>query len=141
MIGMNMCSLWHTGEHIGWDCISAYPEIKPVLGYYDEGLPEVADWEIKFMLENGVDFQLYCWYSSQSNAPIKVTGLAEAIHDGYFNCRYSDMSRFALLWEAANAAHPAGSEAFRRYFVPYWIEQFFSDKRYMTIDLSLIHIF
>ncbi len=134
VIGMNMCSLWHTGEHIGWDCISAYPEIKPVLGYYDEGLPEVADWEIKFMLENGVDFQLYCWYSSQSNAPIKVTGLAEAIHDGYFNCRYSDMSRFALLWEAANAAHPAGSEAFRRYFVPYWIEQFFSDKRYMTID-------
>ena len=134
VIGMNMCSLWHTGSHIGWDCITPYPEIKPVLGYYDEGLPEVADWEIKFMLENGVDFQLYCWYSSQSNAPIKVTGLSEAIHDGYFNCRYSDMSRFALLWEAANAAHPAGSEAFRRYFVPYWIEQFFSDKRYMTID-------
>ena len=134
VIGMNMCSLWHTGSHIGWDCITPYPEIRPVLGYYDEGLPEVADWEIKFMLENGVDFQLYCWYSSQSNAPIKVTGLSEAIHDGYFNCRYSDMSRFALLWEAANAAHPAGSEAFRRYFVPYWIEQFFSDKRYMTID-------
>ena len=134
VIGMNMCSLWHTGSHIGWDCITPYPDIKPVLGYYDEGLPEVADWEIKFMLENGVDFQLYCWYSSQSNAPIKVTGLSEAIHDGYFNCRYSDMSRFALLWEAANAAHPAGSEAFRRYFVPYWIEQFFSDKRYMTID-------
>ena len=134
VIGMNMCSLWHTGSHIGWDCITPYPEIKPVLGYYDEGLPEVADWEIKFMLENGVDFQLYCWYSSQSNAPIKVTGLSEAIHDGYFNCKYSDMSRFALLWEAANAAHPAGSEAFRRYFVPYWIEQFFSDKRYMTID-------
>ena len=134
VIGMNMCSLWHTGSHIGWDCITPYPEIKPVLGYYDEGLPEVADWEIKFMLENGVDFQLYCWYSSQSNAPIKVTGLSEAIHDGYFNCKYSDMSRFALLWEAANAAHPADSEAFRRYFVPYWIEHFFSDKRYMTID-------
>lgn len=134
VIGMNMCSLWHTGSHVGWDCISPYPEIKPVIGYYDEGLPEVADWEIKFMLEHGVDFQLYCWYSSQTNAPIKTTGLSEAIHDGYFNCRYSDMSRFALLWEAANAAHPAGSEAFRRYFVPYWIEQFFSDKRYMTID-------
>ena len=134
VIGMNMCSLWHTGSHIGWDCISPYPEIKPALGYYDEGLPEVADWEIKFMLEHGVDFQLYCWYASESNAPLKTTGLSEAIHDGYFNCKYSDMSRFALLWEAANARHPAGSEAFRRYFVPYWIEQFFSDKRYMTID-------
>lgn len=134
VIGMNMCSLWHTGSHIGWDCISAYPEIKPVIGYYDEGLPEVADWEIKFMLENGVDFQLYCWYASESNAPMKTTVLSEAIHDGYFNCKYSDMSRFALLWEAANAARPASSEAFRRYYVPYWIEQFFSDKRYMTIE-------
>ena len=134
VIGMNMCSLWHTGSHVGWDCITPYKEIKPVLGYYDEGIPEVADWEIKFMLEHGVDFQLYCWYSSQTNAPIKRTGLSEAIHDGYFNCKYSDMTKFALLWEAANAAHPAGSEAFRRYFVPYWIEQFFSDKRYMTID-------
>lgn len=133
-IGMNMCSLWHTGSHIGWDVISPYPEIKPVIGYYDEGLPEVADWEIKFMIEAGIDFQLYCWYSSQRNAPIKTTVLSEAIHDGYFNCRYSDMTRFALLWEAANAAHPESSEAFRRYYVPYWIEQFFSDKRYMTID-------
>lgn len=133
-IGMNMCSLWHTGSHIGWDVISPYPEIRPVIGYYDEGLPEVADWEIKFMIEAGIDFQLYCWYSTQTNAPIKTTVLSEAIHDGYFNCRYSDMTKFALLWEAANAAHPAGSEAFRRYFVPYWIEQFFSDKRYMTID-------
>lgn len=138
VIGMNMCSLWHTGSHIGWDCISAYPEIKPVIGYYDEGLPEVADWEIKFMLENGVDFQLYCWYASESNAPMKTTVLSEAIHDGYFNCKYSDMSRFALLWEAANAARPASSEAFRRYYVPYWIEQFFSDKRYMTIDNKAI---
>ncbi len=138
VIGMNMCSLWHTGEHVGWDCISPYPEIKPVIGYYDEGLPEVADWEIKFMLEHGIDFQLYCWYASQSNAPIKATGLSGAIHDGYFNCKYSEMSRFALLWEAANAAHPAGSEPFRRYFVPYWIEHFFSDKRYMTINNKAI---
>ena len=134
VLGMNMCSLWHTGSHVGWDVITPYPEIKPVLGYYDEGLPEVADWEIKFMLEAGIDFQLYCWYSSQREAPIKTTGLSEAIHDGYFNCKYSEMSRFALLWEAANAAHPASLEAFKRYFVPYWIEQFFTDDRYMRID-------
>lgn len=138
VIGMNMCSLWHTGSHVGWDCVTPYPEIRPVIGYYDEGLPEVADWEIKFMLEHGIDFQLYCWYSSQTNAPIKTTGLSEAIHDGYFNCKYSEMSRFALLWEAANAAHPAGLEAFKRYFVPYWIEQFFTDSRYMRIDNKAI---
>ena len=138
VIGMNMCSLWHTGSHIGWDVITPYPEIKPVIGYYDEGLPEVADWEIKFMLEHGVDFQLYCWYASKANAPMKTTVLSEAIHDGYFNCKYSEMSRFALLWEAANAAKPDSLESFKRYYVPYWIEQFFSDDRYMRIENKAI---
>ena len=133
-VGMNVCPLWRTGSHIGWDCISPYDEIKPVIGYYDEGLPETADWEIKFFVEHGIDFQSFCWYSSESNAPIKKTGLSAAIHDGYFNAKYSDQMKFCLLWEAANAAHPAGSEAFRKYFVPYWVEQFFTDSRYMTID-------
>ena len=138
VVGMNMCSLWHTGAHIGWDVISAYPDHRPVIGYYDEGLPEVADWEIKFMLENGVDFQLYCWFASQTNAPFKTTHHSQALIDGYFNCKYSEMTHFALLWEAQNACHPASSEVFRKYFVPYWIEYFFSDKRYMTIDNKAI---
>ncbi len=133
-VGMNMCSLWRTGSHVGWDCVTPYPETRPVLGYYDEGIPEVADWEIRFMLEHGVDFQLYCWYSSASDGPIKDTRLSEAIHDGYFNCKYKNLTHFALLWEAMNAAHPKSSEAFRNYFVPYWIEHFFSDSQYMRID-------
>jgi len=137
-IGVNVCSLWRNGTHGGWDCITPFDEVKPLLGYYDEGLPEVADWEIKWMAEHGIDFQLFCWYASQSNAPIKTTGLSAAIHDGYFNAKYSDKVKFALLWEAANAAHPAGSEAFRKYFVPYWVEYFFTDDRYMTIDNKLV---
>ena len=138
VVGMNVCSLWRNGTHGGWDCVTPFEELKPVLGYYDEGLPEVADWELKFMAEHGIDFQLFCWYSSQTNAPIKTTGLSAAIHDGYFNAKYSDKVKFALLWEAANAAHPAGSEAFRKYFVPYWVEYFFTDDRYMTIDNKLV---
>lgn len=134
VIGVNMCSLWRTGMHIGWDCITPFDEAKPVIGYYDEGLPEVADWENKFMAEHGVDFQMYCWYASQSDAPMKTTMLSEAIHDGYFNSRYSACVRFALLWETAGGRLPASPEAFRKYYIPYWIEHFFSDKRYMRID-------
>ena len=43
-VGMNICSLWRNGDHWGWDTISPYHENKPYMGYYDEGLPEVADW-------------------------------------------------------------------------------------------------
>ena len=133
-VGMNICSLWRTGDHMGWDCITPYDEIKPLMGYYDEGIPETADWEIKFMAEHGIDFQMYCWYASQSDMPMRSTRLASAIYGGHFNAKYSEKVKFALLWEAANAMHPKGSEAFRKYLVPFWVDYFFSDPRYMRID-------
>ena len=60
MVGMNICSLWREGSHAGWDCISPYDDVNTVLGFYDEGLPETSDWEIKFMVEHGIDYELYC---------------------------------------------------------------------------------
>ena len=131
-VGMNMCSLWRTGNHIGWDCITAFPEIKPVMGYYDEGIPEVADWEIKFMVENGITQQYYCWYLGEfRGGPIKKTRLSDALVDGFMNAKYSDMMQFGLIFEAA--ATPDSPESFKKYIVPFWIENFFTDKRYAKI--------
>lgn len=138
VVGMNICPLWRTGDHYGWDCISPYEEIKPLMGYYDEGIPETADWEIKFLAEHGVDFELYCWYASQSEYPMRSTRLGAAWYNGHFNAKYSDKCKFALLWEAAGAMHQAGSKAFRKYIVPFWVDYFFSDPRYMTIDNKAI---
>jgi len=137
-VGMNICSLWRTGDHVGWDCITPFDEIKPLMGYYDEGLPEVADWELKWMCEHGIDFELYCWYSVEEDAPQKNTVLSSAIHGGHFHAKYSDKVKMALLWEAANCAHPKGVEAFKKYLVPYWLDYFFSDPRYMRIDNKAI---
>ncbi len=137
-VGMNVCPLWKSGEHMGWDCITPFDEIKPLMGYYDEGIAETADWEIKFLAEHGIDFELFCWYASESNTPMRETPLSAAIHGGYFNAKYSDKCKFALLWEAANAKHPQGSDAFRKILVPYWVDYFFTDERYMTIDNKAI---
>ena len=132
-IGMNICSLWRTGTHYGWDCITPFPENKPYLGYYDEGIPETADWELKWMAEHGLDFQLYCWYASESNMPMVKTALSAEIHDGHMLAKYSDKVKIALLWEA-NAGRPSCFEDIKNYFVPYFIDYFFSDPRYMQID-------
>ena len=132
-IGMNICSLWRTGTHYGWDCITPFPENKPYLGYYDEGIPEVADWELKWMAEHGLDFQLYCWYASESHMPMIKTMLSSEIHDGHMLAKYSDKVKIALLWEAM-AGSPGGYEDIKNYFIPYFIDYFFSDPRYMQID-------
>ena len=134
VVGLNICSLWREGTHSGWDKISAYDEIKPLLGFYDEGVPEVQDWEIKWMTEHGIDFQLFCWYASSPNVPMMHTHLNDALMNGYMNAKYSDKMKFALLWECANAARPQSSDDFRSNFIPYWVEHYLSDDRYMTID-------
>lgn len=139
-IGMNVCNLWRNGYHWGWDNISPYDENKPVLGWYDEGLPEVADWEIKFMAEHGIDFQLVCWYHS-GESPMKTFygSTPKAVFQGFMNAEYSEeYGKFALLWEAANGQKPQNLEDFKSRFVDFWVEYFFTDPRYMVIDNKLV---
>lgn len=135
-VGVNVCSLWKNGHHYGWAPITPYEE--PVLGYYDEGNPETADWEIKYMVEHGIDFQSFCWFPDQKNAPLKDLECRYQLHDAYMNAEYSDRMKYCLIWECANAKTPAGMQAWMTYYVPYLIENYFKDTRYMTIDNRLV---
>ncbi len=132
-VGMSVCSLWREGTHYGWDCITPYDEATPVLGYYDEGLSEVADWEIKMLVEHGYDFQHFCWYVGSSSDGIKEPRLGDALHNGYMNARYSNMQDFMLMWEnnSYSYTHP---DDFKRLVWDYWCDWYFSDDRYFTID-------
>ncbi len=133
-VGMSVCSLWREGSHYGWDCVSPYEEITPVLGYYDEGLSEVADWEIKMLVEHGFDFQHFCWYLGNGASVIKEPRLADAaLHDGYFNAKYSDMIDFMLMWENNANANCKNFDDFMNIW-NYWCDWYFSDSRYFTIN-------
>ena len=132
-VGINVCSLWRNGEHWGWDAISSFEANKTFLGYYDEPLTEVADWEIKWMVEHGIDAQFYCWFENQTEAPIFKTHICGALDDGYFNAKYCDEMNFALIWEAANASAP-DMNGFKKYLVPYWVDHYFSHPNYYRID-------
>ncbi len=135
---LNICSLWHDGS--GWGAVTAFPDIEPVLGYYDEGIPELADWEIKFMVENGIDVQHLCWYAPTSDVkePIKKPRLNYwSLHEGFFNAKYSDMMKFAFMWENNNT-DVYSLEQFKKFLWPYWIEYYFTDSRYYTIDNQIV---
>ena len=151
---MSVCSLWREGTHYGWDFVSPYDENSPLLGYYDEGIPEVADWEIKQMTEHGIDAIQYCWFAGIPDTfnwkaeayaiPMKHPQYSWALHDGYFYAKYSDMADFCILWEngAFKAEWLGGNimslESFKSYLWDYWVEYYFKDPRYLKIDNKII---
>ncbi len=136
---MNMCSLWREGQHFGWGAISGYPDIENALGYYDEGIVEVADWEIKFMVENGIDIQHLCWYSPSANItePIKKSDMNDALHYGFFNAKYSDLMKFTFMWENTSI-NCKSLDQFKDYIWKYWMEYYFLDDRFYTIDNKIV---
>ena len=136
-VGVNVCSLWRNGDHYGWACITPYDEPRPVLGYYDEGNPEVSDWEIKFMTEHGIDFQAFCWFSDTYNAPVKEPSMSAALHNGYMYAKYSDYMDYAIIWEASNGNN-FNADTFRTKIVPYWFENYFLDDRYVKLDNKIL---
>ena len=137
IVGINTCSLWRNGNHIGWDTITPFEENKPLLGYYDEGIPEQSDWEIKWMSEHGIDFEFFCWFNSGDRTPIKRTAHSMALVDGYMNARYKDNLKFAIIWEAVGGS-PSSISDYREKILPYWMDYFFSDKNYMTLDNKVL---
>ncbi|MBQ6262321.1 MAG: S-layer homology domain-containing protein [Clostridia bacterium] len=136
-LGLNVCNLWYNGDHLGWDCITPHDDVKPVLGFYDEGSSETADWEIKYLVEHGVDFEAVCFYAQENNAPL-TTRHNVHLNRGFKNAKYSDMMKYCLLWETANALYPVDMNSWKTYFVPYFIEHYFKDPRYMTIENKLV---
>ena len=136
-IGIHVCNLWHDAQTSeGWQAAAPFDELETYFGYYDEGSAELADWEIKTMAEHGIDFQHLCWYAPgiSVDEPIKKSQTAHhALHDGYFNAKYSDAVKFAIMWE--NTGLNRGSfESFKNYIWDYWKEYYFSDSRYMTVE-------
>ncbi len=117
---------WKTASQ--WEPLKRFPERKPVLGWYREGEPEVADWHIKWAVEHGITFFAYDWYWSKG-----ARHLEHALHDGYFKARYRNLLKFCLLWANHNPAGTSSQEdsiAVARY----WIENYFRRPEYLSFN-------
>jgi hypothetical protein len=117
---------WNTWG--AWSKIAPFPERTPVLGWYREGDPEVADWHIKWAVEHGIKFFCYDWYWSQGGR-----SLEHALHDGYLKARYRNLLKFCLLWANHNPPKTTTEDDLLK-VTDYWIDNYFKLPEYYTID-------
>ena len=73
--------------------VAKQPAPRPLLGFYDDSLPEVNDWHIKRALEHGISFFAFDWYW---NAGEKR--LARTLEQGFLKARYAAQMKFCIHW-------------------------------------------
>jgi hypothetical protein len=135
LIGAHYFPGWKHSTHEGWKVISPYPEKKPLLGFYDEGNPEVCDWEIKWALEHGISYFVYCWYGfpwTDRRGDQPFNALNHAIHDGLFNARFSKDFKFVINFCAHFGIQWLGDLADDLF--PFWLETYFKHPSYLIVD-------
>ena len=76
-----------------WRLIAKFTKPRPLLGFYDDSLPEVNDWHIKWALEAGISWFAFDWYWNKGEKR-----LARTLEDGFLNAHYKDMMDFCVHW-------------------------------------------
>ncbi|MGC8668135.1 MAG: glycoside hydrolase family 99-like domain-containing protein [Chthonomonadales bacterium] len=117
---------WKTASQ--WAPIQRYPERRPILGWYREGDPKVADWQIRWAVEHGITFFAYDWYWSQGSRQLE-----HALDDGFLKSKYRHLMKFCLLWANHNAPHTSSIEDCRA-AARYWIQHYFRQPEYLRIS-------
>ena len=111
-----------------WYCVKAYPEVRhPLLGYYREGEPEVADWHIKWALEHGISFFAYDYYLERG------AQMLEHALDGLFASTYINQFKFCLNWCNHSAFEEMTEEELRR-FADVVITKYLTHPSYLRIE-------
>ncbi len=127
-IGVYYFPGWSPDQWDRWTKQKGFPERDPMLGFYREGDPEVADWHIKWAVENGIKFFIYDWY--WRNGKI---ALEKGLEEGYLKAKYRDYLKFCVMW--ANHA-PFADHTLEQLLIvtDYWIEKYFRLDCYYKID-------
>ena len=100
---------------------------KPALGYYDESLPEVVDWQIKWAVEHGIGFFLVDWYWDAG------TLYLEHWIDAFQKAKYRSSLKWAVMWANHN---PPGSHSCEDWInvTKHWIGKYLQTPEYLRLN-------
>lgn len=117
---------WYHGH--SWSRIwNRCPVRRPLLGWYDESNPEVIDWQIKWSVENGIQFYMVDWYWDRGNRQL------EHWIEGFQQAKYKSYLEWAVMWANHNGpgSHSLEDQA---QVTQYWIDNYFNTPEYYRID-------
>ena len=142
IIAAHYYAAWKKGAaeiHEGFDDLcKEYPDRTPLMGYYDEENPEVADWEIKWAVEHGINCFIHCWYRRPDNMgkPVTVQNLrcAHALHEAFFNAKFQKYMKFAIMFEASPRWSGTDATDMLENLMPFWMENYFKRENYLVMD-------
>ena len=98
---------------------------KPLWGYLDDSLPEVAELQIDAAADHGITAFIFDWNWVPDDGEGGHSNLA--LNQGFLNAKNRDRLKFCLMW--CGAADDAAFD--------YIIEQYFSSDRYLRVDGGL----
>ncbi|GAA4307598.1 glycoside hydrolase family 99-like domain-containing protein [Compostibacter hankyongensis] len=134
LVGAHYFPGWEKGRPEMWSQLIKHPERTPALGFYDQGIPEVADWETKWAVDHGVDFFIYCWYRTSQGGPVEqMLGSAIAARN---KSRFRNQMKYTIMWENQNRgrAGVANETDLMKNLLPFWINNYFKGENYLKID-------
>ena len=116
----------------GWG-VRKVDYLKPRLGYYNEALPEVADWHIYWAVEHGISYFVFDWYYNQG-----FSYLNDALEQGFMKSRFIDKVQFCVDW--CNEGHCGqfkpvdfDNESLRQFMVTL-CERYFGHPSYLRVE-------
>ncbi len=117
-----------TEQMAEWDQVEqSLPAIRPLLGWYDEGNPEVVDWQIKWAVEHGISAFCVDWYWNRGDQRLNHWVAA------YYKARHRRHLKWYMMYANHNEPGAHSTEDQIR-VTRYWIDNFFKTPEYYTID-------
>lgn len=80
-------------EDSEWRLVAREPRPRPLLGFYDDSMPEVNDWHIKWALEHGISFFAFDWYWNAGEHRLMRT-----LERGFLKAKYAQLMKFCVHW-------------------------------------------
>ncbi|MDO5554945.1 MAG: glycoside hydrolase family 99-like domain-containing protein [Planctomycetia bacterium] len=111
-----------------WELVrDVRPEVRPLLGWYDEGNPDAVAWQVKWAAEAGISVLFVDWYRNRG------VSLFDHWLKAFLQCENRTAVRWAVMW--ANHNLPGSySVAELKAITQFWLDHYFALPEYYQIN-------